>query len=437
MTENQKPEASNISVLLVDDNARYRAAFSRNLVLQGMQVIQAEHKDMALDLLKVQSPDVLITDLQMRTATEGLDLIHDARVISPCLPIIMISAVGTFDEGAQASKLGAAHVLSKARIEEEMEILYQCIEDSYAEYKKTRDALAEISRLNPSSEEGALPPEEAVQTLRGYLDDPELSGYVKGEAFEAITALTEKQERERSQKEAEQAQQILNETQQENAEKVQDKLTQAIEGFKHLNEDTKEAIQTAEYLYQCGDVFSKDLDLSRTICFSYCFSVENQAKTSLKKKLSKFLSDNANFDLIHQMQEKKSDHINMFLQQHLLQVMRDHEMDITIDNVRQTFQRILTHRVKYRPDGLKALGVIILLFGREYSIKTFDGTLTVENPLGMKGLEEEEVIRFAQQLITLQHSRNPYVHPEIDGQQTISAIRDTAFECMNLISRLK
>ncbi|NQU44358.1 response regulator, partial [bacterium] len=108
-----------IKILIVDDNARYREAFSENLMLQGMEVFQAEHADQAIELLKTQSPDVMVTDLQMRRATEGLDLIRDARIIEPCLPVIMISAVGTFDEGAQASQLGAAHVLSKARIEEE------------------------------------------------------------------------------------------------------------------------------------------------------------------------------------------------------------------------------------------------------------------------------------------------------------------------------
>ncbi len=63
-------------VLIVDDNAQYRQAFCRNLAVQGMEAIEAENADEALDRLKSDPPDVMVTDLQMRTATEGLDLIR-------------------------------------------------------------------------------------------------------------------------------------------------------------------------------------------------------------------------------------------------------------------------------------------------------------------------------------------------------------------------
>jgi len=426
-----------IKILIVDDNARYREAFSENLMLQGMEVFQAEHADQAIELLKTQSPDVMVTDLQMRRATEGLDLIRDARIIEPCLPVIMISAVGTFDEGAQASQLGAAHVLSKARIEEEIEILYDCIRRCHATHQKNHEALEKIARVRPDSDE-KMDRDQALKVLRGFLDDPALDPYVKSEAFDAITSLSESQMLQRSEIEAERARTLMAETQQENMEKVYRDLEETIGSFQGLAEETREALRTAEYLHRHGNALGTDLELSRTICFYYCFSVENQTKTVLKKRLTKFVAEPETYKILEALQEKKSDHVNIFLQQHLLQIMRDHQMDFTIDNVRQTFLRILAHRSKYRPDGLKALGIIVLVFGRSYTLRQFGKSLPVDNPLGLRGLEtDEEVVRFAELLVNLQHFRNPYVHPEIDGQQTISKIRDTALECLSMLTRLK
>jgi DNA-binding response OmpR family regulator len=427
-----------ITVLVVDDNARYRSAFSQNLVLQGMRVIQAEHADQALDLLKSQNPGVLVTDLQMRTAREGLDLIRDARAILPCLPVIMISAVGTFDEGAQASKLGAAHVLSKARIEEEITVLYDCIRNSYASYQKAQTALGKIAKLRPSSEEEMATPEPALKELRAILEDPSLDPYVKGEAFDVLTAFTETQLRRGAHLEAGQVKDAAEHDRQENMKHIQEDLAKLLPNLDALEEDTREALRTAEYLYRHGDAVVTNLELSRTICFSFCFAVENQTKASLRKRLTKFLCEESTYDLIKKLQEKNTDHVNMFLQQHLLQIVRDRQLDFTIDNVRQTFLRMLTHRAKYRPDGLKALGIIIIIFGRSYAIKSVGETVRVENPLGIRGLNDDnETIKFAQLLVSLQHFRNPYVHPEISGQQTLSKIRETALECLNMIMRLK
>ena len=144
-----------IKVLIVDDNRRYREAFGRNLVRRDMQVVQAENGEQALALLRCQAPDVMVTDLQMRTPTEGLDLIRNALSQEPCLPIVMISAVGSFDEGALASKLGAAHVLSKSRIEEEITVLYDSIEQSHRAHGKATATLSEIAALRAASFSGS------------------------------------------------------------------------------------------------------------------------------------------------------------------------------------------------------------------------------------------------------------------------------------------
>ena len=65
-------------VLIVDDNPSYREAFLRNLEIMDFDVKEAENADEAIKILQESGPIVVVTDLQMRTDTEGLDLIREA-----------------------------------------------------------------------------------------------------------------------------------------------------------------------------------------------------------------------------------------------------------------------------------------------------------------------------------------------------------------------
>ena len=145
-----------IRVLLVDDNEPYRNAFRRNLAFQGFDVIEAESAEQALAQIRENKPDVMVTDLQMRTRTEGLDLIRDARSITPLMPIIMISAVGTFEEGAEATRLGAMLVVAKSKIEEELEPLYAHIRRANGERLRNQALLDELETLRAGGRGEAL-----------------------------------------------------------------------------------------------------------------------------------------------------------------------------------------------------------------------------------------------------------------------------------------
>jgi DNA-binding NtrC family response regulator len=104
------------TILIVDDNQLYRQAVKRNLLSRNYAVIEAENAAEAMKVLENTTPQVVVTDLDMRTRTEGLDLIKDLQQQRPELPIILISAVGTFDEGALAKEYGAQYVISKSKV---------------------------------------------------------------------------------------------------------------------------------------------------------------------------------------------------------------------------------------------------------------------------------------------------------------------------------
>src|SRR5213080_4479300 len=72
----------NFSVLMVDDNAAMREAIARSLTRRGCQVATAVSGVTALEALRAQSFDVIITDLNM-PARGGLWLWRQALVLRP------------------------------------------------------------------------------------------------------------------------------------------------------------------------------------------------------------------------------------------------------------------------------------------------------------------------------------------------------------------
>jgi hypothetical protein len=141
--------------------------------------------------------------------------------------------------------------------------------------------------------------------------------------------------------------------------------------------------------------------------------------------------------LIRQLLDNRTGQLDIFYHQYLLRLQQQMNFDFTIDNVRQVFQRILEHESRYKPDGLKALGIMIVCFGRDYSLKGLKGNVKVANPLSLKSFNtDDEVLRFAYLLVSLQHYRNPYIHPEISEMEKVSKIRATAVECLREIARI-
>ena len=419
---------------MVDDNKIYRDAFRRNLLLQGFEVTEAEDTATALAAMQQSVPDVVITDLQMRTETEGLDLIRQVKSTHPLVPVIMISAVGTFEEGALAQKYGASSVISKARIEDEIDHLYHAVAVARTELAKAREQEAVVQQArNAATTEGATTAPAAV-ALRELLADPATNPYLRGEAFALYTALNEKQLKEEARKQAEAAAASVVP---KNLTAIEADLRAAMPGYNAFSEDSKESLRIAEFLYSEQSKIPGSIDFSRNIGFSFCFAVENEAKQAMSKRLQKFLSSDATYLMVTEMMEGGNQHLSVYYHQYLLLLTRDRDMDFTIDNVKQTFKRILEHQSRYKPDGLKALGIMILVFGRTYTWNKASRTMRVANPMGMKGLEnDDEVVRFAERLVNLQHYRNPYIHPEISDMEKLSKIRSTAFECLNMVSKL-
>jgi two-component system response regulator HydG len=99
-------------VLVVDDEANILEALGKVLGKEGLEVRTAANGRIALDLLRKEPFDVMLTDLRMPGMT-GDDLLRAAKKLTPEVEVIVMTAYGTVENAVEAMKHGAYDFISK------------------------------------------------------------------------------------------------------------------------------------------------------------------------------------------------------------------------------------------------------------------------------------------------------------------------------------
>lgn len=99
-------------VLIVDDEASVRKVLGALLEQAGYRTTRAATGEEALDLVRAQDPDIVVTDLKM-PGMDGLELLSRVREAFPEIPVVLLSAHGTVETAVEAMKRGAHDFLTK------------------------------------------------------------------------------------------------------------------------------------------------------------------------------------------------------------------------------------------------------------------------------------------------------------------------------------
>jgi excisionase family DNA binding protein len=105
-------EAPPPRILIVDDEESIRDLLAKTLALAEYEVETAPDGQIAFELLRRRTYDLLITDLKM-PGLGGLALIREARRLSPTLPVIIITGFSTEAAAIEAINLGVSGYLTK------------------------------------------------------------------------------------------------------------------------------------------------------------------------------------------------------------------------------------------------------------------------------------------------------------------------------------
>jgi len=116
------------SILLVDDEESIRLSVRYQLEKVGYRVFSAENGDVAVEKIKNNHFDIIITDLMM-DGTDGIGVLKEAKILHPTILVMVLTGYGSVDTAVEAMRLGAFDYLQKPCSKEELLIrTNKCIE---------------------------------------------------------------------------------------------------------------------------------------------------------------------------------------------------------------------------------------------------------------------------------------------------------------------
>ena len=139
-------------LLVVDDEKSICSTIEAAIKAMGHEVEAADSGEMALNMMRRQTPDILLTDLRM-DGMSGLDLLGKTREYFPSVTVAIMTAFGTIDTAVSAMKNGAYDYLVKPFTPEQLEHLVERIE----EFRRLRDENSKLRyQVDALSEPSAI-----------------------------------------------------------------------------------------------------------------------------------------------------------------------------------------------------------------------------------------------------------------------------------------
>ena len=99
-------------LLLVDDDEVFLRPLHRTLELAGYEVLPVQSGEEALDTLKAEDVDLVLTDKRL-PGMDGVALVRQIKTDHPDLAVVVMTAYGTIESAVEAMRLGAEDYLVK------------------------------------------------------------------------------------------------------------------------------------------------------------------------------------------------------------------------------------------------------------------------------------------------------------------------------------
>lgn len=111
------------AILIIDDERQHADVLVEALEKQCAKAVAVYTAEDALDLINSENFDLIITDLNLRSDTNGIDILIHAKQKNPSTEVILITAYATIDTCKEAIKLGAYDYLVKPIDIDELRIM--------------------------------------------------------------------------------------------------------------------------------------------------------------------------------------------------------------------------------------------------------------------------------------------------------------------------
>jgi DNA-binding NtrC family response regulator len=99
-------------ILIVEDDDIFLRPLQRSLEVAGYDVLVAPSGEDAIDLLKREDTDLVVTDKRL-PGMDGVELVRRVKAEHPDLALVVMTAYGTIESAVESVRLGAADYLVK------------------------------------------------------------------------------------------------------------------------------------------------------------------------------------------------------------------------------------------------------------------------------------------------------------------------------------
>ena len=166
-------------LLLVEDDEVFLRPLHRTLELKGYEVLPAQSGEEALDALRSEDVDLVLTDRRL-AGMDGIELVRQIKAEHPDLAVVVMTAYGTIESAVEAMRLGAEDYLVKPFKAAELLLRTHGIDG-----RSRRQAAADSGDISKLSDEAV-----AVNAIRQLVARPEMREIIRRElaAFDVAAA---------------------------------------------------------------------------------------------------------------------------------------------------------------------------------------------------------------------------------------------------------
>ena len=168
-------------VFLVDDDTSLCETLELGLTKRGYEVMWATAADAAFARLLAEDFDVVVTDVRM-PGTDGLSLCERVAVNRPDMPVIVMTAFGSFDAAVAAIRAGAYDFISKPVLLDVLAIAIDRAARTRTLSKEVKRLRSETSRVGFEDLVGQSAAMQRVYDLLARVSDSDASVLITGES---------------------------------------------------------------------------------------------------------------------------------------------------------------------------------------------------------------------------------------------------------------
>ena len=158
-------------LLVVDDDEVFLRPLHRTLELAGYEVLPVQSGEEALDTLKIEDVDLVLTDRRL-PGMDGVALVRQIKTDHPDLAVVVMTAYGTIESAVEAMRLGAEDYLVKPfEAAEMLLVIRRAIEFQALKSAKRRSIRRNQERFtfrNVVAKSGVM--QSVFETLRSVAD---------------------------------------------------------------------------------------------------------------------------------------------------------------------------------------------------------------------------------------------------------------------------